>query len=78
MLKEGIQRFVFLRRTPARTFRRAEMCWGRNSSSSSPANPSLLMNPEIMKVESIAARIRNIRLLAETNATRATISSVAV
>src|SRR6185369_8070017 len=78
MLKDGIQRFVFLRRTPARTLRRAEMCCGRNSSSSSPARLSLLMNPEIMKVASIAARIRNIRLLAETKAIRATINSVAV
>src|SRR5580704_18401755 len=65
MLKDGIQRLRFLRRTVARMVRRAEMCGGSRRSISRPASVSLLTKPEMKKMEIIAARMRNRRLLAE-------------
>src|SRR5258706_5544174 len=72
MLNEGIQRLRFLRRTVARMVRRAEMCGGRSRSISRPARVSLLTKPEMARIDGIAARIRNRRLVAERTAARVT------
>src|SRR5580704_11662011 len=74
MLKDGIQRLRFLRRTVARMVRRAEMCGGRSRSISRPASVSLLTKPEMGRIGRIAARMRNRRLLAERTAARVTMT----
>ena len=61
MLKDGIQRLRFLRRTVARMVRRAEMWGGSSRSISRPARVSLLTKPEMARIDSIAARMRNRR-----------------
>src|SRR5271169_142479 len=48
------------------------MCSGSRRSSSRPARQSRLMNPETSRVETIVARIRNSKLLADTAAANAT------
>ncbi len=76
MLNEGVHRFRFLSRSVAPTFCRAARCGGSSRSISRPASTSLLTNPEMPRIDSMAARIRNRRLLADSTAPSAMITTV--
>jgi len=72
MENDGIQFFSFFTTIRAISFRSAQMCSGKRNRGRVPRVTIRLTKPEIISVESMAARIRNNRLFAELNAARPT------
>jgi hypothetical protein len=72
MEKEGMSHLVLRTKSFPGTLRLAGTWSGTRKSSSNPARQSRLTRPETSSVDSMAAKIRNNRLLPETIAPKAT------
>ena len=78
MENDGIQPFELRTQRRPGTVRPAETCSGSTKSSSSPARHRRLTKPEISSVETMVARMRKSRLLAEMAAAAATMATARV